>query len=248
MNLRKLLLSSLREGDYAHPGEEEAIELTMQSVTKSSKCRFLDVGCGLGGTANYIEQHGWGKVTAIDIAPDMIAHVQQQYPQIRTICCNANELDEELPTEKFDVIYSFSAFFCFPQQEKTLNVLSKISNANTQLIIFDYTSPRSFTEKNPFLDSKVNSPCLFNPINTKDFATTLQKNNWQLQQYIDLSAHYKTWYEWLLANMNQRETELANNFGSNTFTDLYDGYQRLLKLIVENKIGGGIFKAIPNTT
>ena len=47
----KQALALIRGGDYAHAGEEEAIELTLSSVEKNSATQILDAGCGRGGTA-----------------------------------------------------------------------------------------------------------------------------------------------------------------------------------------------------
>ena len=40
MNQSKQLLACLRHGDFAHPGEIEAIELAMQSTTKHPNKRL----------------------------------------------------------------------------------------------------------------------------------------------------------------------------------------------------------------
>jgi hypothetical protein len=55
------LLALIRERDYAHAGEEEAIEITLRNHPKRADRLLLDVGCGLGGTANYVQNHGWAK-------------------------------------------------------------------------------------------------------------------------------------------------------------------------------------------
>ena len=50
----KLVLALIRGNDYAHAGEEEAIELVLGPLDKSVRTRILDVGCGIGGTARYV--------------------------------------------------------------------------------------------------------------------------------------------------------------------------------------------------
>ncbi len=45
----KAILSLVREGDYAHPGEEQAIDLVFRTFLKKSDCQVLDLGCGRGG-------------------------------------------------------------------------------------------------------------------------------------------------------------------------------------------------------
>ena len=51
----KQLLALIRGDDYAHAGEAEAIELAFRSVPRRPDQLLLDVGCGLGGTAKYVE-------------------------------------------------------------------------------------------------------------------------------------------------------------------------------------------------
>ena len=52
----KRILALIREGDYAHAGEEEAIERAFRSIPKNRENWVLDVGCGRGGSAGVM--HG----------------------------------------------------------------------------------------------------------------------------------------------------------------------------------------------
>lgn len=56
--LGQRILALVREGDYAHAGEEEAIELSMSGVGKDARRVILDAGCGRGGTADYLHKNG----------------------------------------------------------------------------------------------------------------------------------------------------------------------------------------------
>lgn len=56
MEYTKQILAMLREGDFAHPSEIEAIEVSLSPIAKNSENRLLDVGCGLGGTAHYVQK------------------------------------------------------------------------------------------------------------------------------------------------------------------------------------------------
>jgi hypothetical protein len=58
----KRILALIREGDYAHAGEEEAIERVFRAVPKQAGSWLLDVGCGRGGSAEYLRRRGWGRV------------------------------------------------------------------------------------------------------------------------------------------------------------------------------------------
>ena len=63
----KRLLALIRDGDYAHPGEEEANELLFAGVRPDPRRRVLDAGCGGGGTAAWVQARGLGAVTGVEI-------------------------------------------------------------------------------------------------------------------------------------------------------------------------------------
>jgi hypothetical protein len=73
----KRLLALVRGGDYAHAGEEEAIELAFRAAPKSPLLSILDVGCGRGGTVAFVRRNGWGQIAAgIDREGDTIAYAR----------------------------------------------------------------------------------------------------------------------------------------------------------------------------
>jgi hypothetical protein len=46
---RKRILAMVRDGDYAHPGEEAAIDLAMRDFTPDRERLIPDAGLGRGG-------------------------------------------------------------------------------------------------------------------------------------------------------------------------------------------------------
>src|SRR3990167_7710451 len=78
----KNYMSYIRGGDYTHPGEEQAILETLSPFPKDKNRLILDVACGLGGTANFIQKNGWGKVVGFDIEPASIEYAKQNYPGV----------------------------------------------------------------------------------------------------------------------------------------------------------------------
>ena len=77
-----MILSVVRNGDYAHPGEEDSIRLAMEDFPLDRRRKILDVGCGRGGTAYYIQSQGWGRVTCFDIDEVSIEYANLTYPTI----------------------------------------------------------------------------------------------------------------------------------------------------------------------
>jgi len=245
MSNRKLLLAHIRNGRYAHAGEEEAIDLTMTLIKKNPQHTLLDVGCGLGGTANYIEPQGFGKVIGIDVDKEVLEQAKTFYPNIPFYLCDANALYTFFKDQKFNVFYSFNAFFCFKDQTNCLKQFSEVAEKNAELLIFDYSSPKLFLGKSPFIDEKSESrsALLFSPIELSTIETTLNQTQWQLMNIINLNDKYKLWYRSLISKMKSEKLELIERFGKTTFDDLYTGYMRLMELLDKGIVGGSIIHA-----
>ncbi len=245
-NTRKLLLAKIRNGNYAHAGEEEAIELTMNLISKNPEQTLLDLGCGLGGTADYLQKNQWGKVQGIDIDPAVLQQAKGFYPDIQLEFCDASQVDTFFANNQFNVFYSFNAFFCFPEQEKCLKALTSIASKNAELLIFDYSSPGYCEKSNPFIDQTATSKCtdFFKPINLSFIDKTLDDCGWRLKQVVDLTEKYKHWYQSLIEKMEKNQQNLIKQFGKITFDDLYAGYKKLLAFINQGEIGGCIMHAV----
>ena len=84
----KRILALIRDGDYAHAGEEEAIERALRSIPKNPRNWILDVGCGRGGSAEYLRRHGWGNLVGIDRENDSIEYAKAIYPDVEFHTCD----------------------------------------------------------------------------------------------------------------------------------------------------------------
>ena len=70
----KSFLSSIRGGDFAHPGEEEAIDLVLSYIKPKLHETVLDAGCGLGATADTIGKKTGAIVVGVDLDADAMAY------------------------------------------------------------------------------------------------------------------------------------------------------------------------------
>ena len=235
----KQILALLREGDFAHPGEIEAIDLVMRPLPKNATQKILDVGCGLGGTANYLRQ--WGDVSAIDMNADMIAYVQKNHSLVRAIHSDVMQIQHHFPLKTFQLITIVSAFFCFPEQSSALQLLSDIADEKAELIIFDYSTVDFPSVKNPFTCS--DSIHTFNPIFLPHIEKMLQKTNWQLKETKDITPQFIIWYEQLIEKFQAKRNFILKNFDEMIFDDLLKGYVQLVEHLIKKQLGGIIIYA-----
>lgn len=73
-----------------------------------SRCRILDVGCGLGDLYGYLRGEGIKiDYTGYDLLPEMVERAKRRYPEARFL---VRDVLEEWDEEPFDYILSSGAF------------------------------------------------------------------------------------------------------------------------------------------
>lgn len=239
-NQTKHILAFLRDGDFAHPGETEAIDLAMQPILKDKNRNVLDIGCGLGGTAKYLLQNGFGNATGIDIDANNIEYASKKYPEILFVQCDVLQATQYL-REKYQLMVCFSALFCFPKQQEALKQLSLLADNNCELMIFDYAQYDDTPIESPFQWSSTASQ--FKPIYLKSFEKILADSGWNLTSSIDTTSLHKKWYEMLLHRFERKKAEMVKHFDADLVNKMQKGYELLLQLINEKKVGGVVVYA-----
>lgn len=216
----KRLVSFLRCGDYAHAGEEEAIIKVMSKFRKNSTQSILDVGCGQGGTAHFMQQQGWGKVTGIDIEEESIEYAKKTYPKIEFHTADVIQAPSILEHKTFDIICLYNSFYAFADQERALRALHKLAHNDTQMAICDYTG-------------------IWNDI---DIVTKMLHNTgWKLIEIIDVSKKYKEWYADLLEKIKSHKSQITQKFSESMYYKALHRYEEIYNYLVDGKLGGGIF-------
>ncbi|MGD9153428.1 MAG: methyltransferase domain-containing protein [Gammaproteobacteria bacterium] len=234
----KQLVSLLRNGDYTHAGGEEAIITVMSKFNKNTSQNILDVGCGQGGTANFIQQHGWGKVTGIDIEEISINYARKTYLDVEFKTSDVIQVSSALKNRTFDIICLYNSFYAFANQEKALKTLNKLAHNKTKMVIYDYTD--ICNERNPFLDTK-DSSMVSIPVKQKTLEIMLKNTGWILVETIDNSKNYVRWYATLLSKLKKNKMRVIHEFGKEKYLKTLRRYTEIYNYLVEGKLGGGIF-------
>jgi SAM-dependent methyltransferase len=227
--LGKRILSLIRKGDYAHPGEEDAIDLVFRDISKNQNRLLLDVGCGLGGTVKYLEDKGYGKVTGIDLNTEGIEYARTKYPELDLIAGSVYDI-EKISQKKYDLIYHFCSFYSFPDQLGALSAIRKVAHTGTELIIFDYARNGTY----PIKVSQIP-----NPLDLDEIENMLESSNWKLSKIEDISDYYLSEYAKFIDKIQAAKEDIISISNEQTHQDVRDAY-----LDIYNAYKNKILKAV----
>jgi SAM-dependent methyltransferase len=186
----KRLLAMLRDGDFAHAGEEAAVRMRWERLPQRPDQSCLDARCGRGGTAALVQSERWGQVTGLDIGSETISFAQSAYPSVKFVAADVTCAGELFPG-KFDIVYAFNAFYAFPDQQAALSALRLAARSKAIRCLFNYIDRGGFTETS-FAGKR--ETLLWRLLSQKSLSSELDRAGWSLGEWIDISAHYDTWY------------------------------------------------------
>jgi ubiquinone/menaquinone biosynthesis C-methylase UbiE len=234
----KQVLALVRGGDYAHPGNEEPVNLMMRDIQPDKNRLILDVACGLGGTAKYVQEQNWGRVVGVDIEAEAIKYAKKTYPEVEFHVADVVKVHEVLQ-QKFDLIYICGSFLCFPNQPGALQSLRKVAKDNAKLILFDLVDRSNGTS--PLINTKGNRVVNANSIQKME--SMMENAGWKLLAYEDLSSKTANWYKNLLDKIRAKKQEIITKFGQYEYDSVLTRYTEWHKEIDEGRIGCGIYHA-----
>lgn len=232
--LGKQILALVRDGDYAHAGEEEAIETALQGLAKDPGRQILDAGCGRGGTAAYMQTHGWGRVTGIDIEPNSIDYARRRYPDTSFVCCDIHAIAAHV-AQGFDVVTLFNVLYALPDHAAGLRALASRARNGARLVFFDYVDPGRYGDA-PIMDD--GRSFLPNPPRRADLAGGLEKGGWRMLAADDLTADYARWYAALVEKIEAKREAIGALAGAEAFEHVISRYSAMLAAIREGRLGG----------
>ena len=198
--LGKSILALVRDGDYAHAGEEEAIRLALAPVAHNAEQLILDAGCGRGGTARFVQDAGWGQVSGFDIEGESVTSAQALHPALTFATCDVLDVAQHF-TRKFDLIYAFNSFYAFPDQPAALRALRTVAKPGARLMIFEYTNRGGF-DQSEF--ARLDEGAHWHPVQIETFARTLQLNGWQEDQMRTVHGEFERWYVALVKRIEEK--------------------------------------------
>lgn len=239
----KRILSFIRDGDYTHAGEHEALDLILSYISKNPNQKILDVACGMGGSADYFHKKGYGCVTGFDIDENAINYAKQKYRDINFFIADALHVSNYLGGDKFDIICIINSLVCFRNQLLTLRELKKFAHSETQLVIYDFSDPTSEDTSNPLTGQ--GKSITFLPIRTNKLPQMLHQAGWKIKNTVNLDREFIGWYKKFLARIDSKEQEIDAKFGKNATKYVKGKYNLIYYGLQNGWLGGLLVIAIP---
>ena len=232
--LGKEILATVRGADYAHAGEEEAIELALEPIAKAPQRAVLDAGCGRGGTAAYVQRQGWGRVSGFDIDATSIEAARIRYPDLRLLVADATTAHQAF-TAGFELVYSFNAFYAFPDQTAALRSLRRLARRRGQLMLFDYVDRGDFA-RSAF--GRLPDTRHWHPLRLDAVASQLAEVDWRLDGVVAMDAHYERWYAAFVERIAAKRAEIEALAGADAWQPVHDLYRAMLEAVRDGALGG----------
>lgn len=240
-NAERFLLSAVRNGDYAHPGGEEALVPFLREIQKitqlNSNAYLLDVGSGLGGTLDFFWRHGVNNLQGIDINPGQVNYSKKKYPHITFTTLSANDLASHFSENEFSIITCLNVLYAIEEKSLVFEKIFHITKPGGIFLFSDYCFPRGVDS----LETKDFSGNIMRPLNLEKTLVDLENSGWRTQKSEDISDLYKKWYQEFIEALSDRALE--NEFSLEIIQRVQSAFESLLQKIENGKLGGVFFVA-----
>lgn len=233
----KQILALVRNGNFAHPGEEQAIDICFSSLQLDPSREVIDIGCGRGGTAEYVRHRGWGNVTGVDIDAESISYAIKRYPKVRFVFGDVTIIGS-LWRSHFDLAYLLNTFYAFTEQKRALREIYLVARTNSRLMIFDYLDVSGSFRK----EAGDRLPH-WSPIRIEILKSDLKNSGWNLITHENITDRYLYWYHELCSRIERHEAQIISNHGRTWYDYVHNFYDYVFSLIKREVLGGVIIWA-----
>ena len=230
----KRLLALIRDADYAHPGEEEANRLLFAGLAPDPQRRVLDAGCGGGGTAAWVQEHGYGTVTGIEIDAETVLLGRQRHPEVTIVEGDLQEAAGVLGGP-FDLVYAMTALYAVPDQPPAFAQLRALAAPGAELRLLEYSDPHgrfaAATRGHPSWE-------WWRPLEPGTLCGTLAAAGWSLVELRDLGPEFRRWYEHLCRRIAAKQESIEREFGTDWYAFVATEYGGILDNVRSGALGG----------
>lgn len=240
----KQLIQSMRDGNFAHSGGAEAINLLNNKVILKNPAikegNSLEIGCGTGAASDFMLREGYNNIWAIDINEEVIQEAKSNYPNVNFKVADVTKLTKTFEDDFFSFMFSFNVTHAVKDKVAMLQRLKAISDEGAILAISDY-----------YLKDETNSETFKNlsgrqmfPIKLNNFKMMMKILGWQIIGETDITDKYKFWYNEMITKIQSKADILKiNDYTEEEINLAIEKFQNLIDMIESDKLGGIILIA-----
>ena len=123
----KQALALIRDSDYAHAGEQEAIELTLRNYPRRADQTLLDVGCGRGGTCSYFARyHAPAEIVGVDLVPGHVEFCAATHHAANLRFQQADAQSLPFDDASFDVVTNIESSHLYPRRDAFFSEVRRV--------------------------------------------------------------------------------------------------------------------------
>jgi len=235
----KRLLALIRGADYAHPGEEEANELLFAGMRPEPRRRVLDAGCGVAGTAAWVQARGLGAVTGVELDAATARLARERHPEVNVVEGDLQEAGRAL-AGPFDLIYSMTAIYAAPDQMAVFRELGALAAPGAELRLLEYADPAGL-----FASATADNLSWgwWHPLKPRDLPEVLAAARWSAVELRDLRPEFVHWYGDLCEHIRAKRHEITGEFGPDWYEFVAGEYAAILDMVLTGVLGGLLVRA-----
>ena len=175
---------------FMSPGGPQAVRETLEGINLAGK-HVLDIGCGIGGVDQVLISLGAGKVTAVDVAPPLVAQARQRFTDPR-VTFQVIEAERPLPfpDASFDVVFTKDAWLHVLDKPALLREVHRVLKAGGQLAGGDWMKgPEAFSADMLYFIELEGIP--YHPTTLAEYGILLHEIGFEDVKLQDINAWYR---------------------------------------------------------
>ena len=203
--------------------------------------RVLDMGCGNGNTAIWLNKSRGCHITGVDLSGVRIANAQeaikilpaQAHGRVGFEKASATSLPYDEDT--FTHVWSQATIYHGHQKDEALQEAYRVLNPGGVFVFDDLIKPKADISQEA--STHVYERLLFDtPFSFDSYRQTLTEVGFQVEKAQDLSSHLKTSYQCLGRMARQRSESAGDKFDS-----LVQAYGQMVKAIDNHELGWAMY-------
>jgi ubiquinone/menaquinone biosynthesis C-methylase UbiE len=175
---------------FMSPGGPQAVRETLEGIDLAGK-HVLDIGCGIGGIEQVLLSLDAAKVTALDVAPPLVALARKRFTDPR-ITFQVIEPEQPLPFPdvSFDVVFTKDAWLHVLDKPALLREVYRVLKPGGQLAAGDWMKgPEPFSADMLYFIELEGIP--YHPATLADYGLMLHEIGFEDVRLQDLNAWYR---------------------------------------------------------